>query len=59
MTYDPGYNADYCEEQQIWRLLQRYQAWNCLMGCSIQSNPKDNAKVEAGNVFVVLLSEIL
>ena len=45
----PGFTG-YCEEytlQQIWELLKRYKKWNCLMGCSIQSNPKDNHKVEA------------
>jgi hypothetical protein len=45
----PGFTG-YCEpysDKQIWDLLKRYKSWNCLLGCSIQSNPKDNQKVEA------------
>ncbi|KAJ1399835.1 hypothetical protein B484DRAFT_245813 [Ochromonadaceae sp. CCMP2298] len=32
---------------EIWRLLRQYKTWHSLMGCSIQSNPKEKHKVEA------------
>ena len=41
-----GFSEQYSPDE-VWELLCRYKAWNCLMGTSIQSNPKDNTKVEA------------
>lgn len=41
-----GYSEPYCPED-VWSLLVRYKGWNCLMGCSIQSNPQEKAKIEA------------
>lgn len=41
-----GYCEDYSDDE-VWKILERYKKWNCLLGCSIQSNPKDNQKVEA------------
>jgi calpain, invertebrate len=41
-----GYSEPWTEDQ-VWDLLVRYRRWGCLMGCSIQSNPKENHKVEA------------
>jgi hypothetical protein len=41
-----GYSEKY-EKDDIWKLLTQYKAWNSLMGCSIQSNPKEKSKVEA------------
>lgn len=41
-----GYSEPYSDED-IWLILQRYLSWNSLMGCSIQSNPKEKNKVEA------------
>lgn len=49
LVLKPGFTG-YCEQysdKQVWELLKRYKTWNCLLGCSIQSNPKDNQKVEA------------
>ena len=42
----PGYSES-LDKEEVWKLLQRYRSWNCLMGTSIQSNPKQNQKVEA------------
>ncbi len=41
-----GYSEPYTPEE-IWQMLRRYKDWKCLMGCSIQANPKETAKVEA------------
>lgn len=41
-----GYSEKY-EDDDIWKLLVQYKRWNSLMGCSIQSNPKEKHKVEA------------
>jgi hypothetical protein len=41
-----GYSEPYSDED-VWALLTRFKAWRCLMGCSIQSNPQEKAKVEA------------
>ena len=42
----PGYCVKY-EEEEMWELLVKYKKWNCLMGTSIQPNPKEAHKVEA------------
>jgi len=42
----PGYCVPY-EEEEMWSILTKYKAWNCLMGTSIQPNPKEAHKVEA------------
>ena len=42
----PGY-SDAMTKEDVWATLQRYRKWGCLMGTSIQSNPKENHKVEA------------
>lgn len=41
-----GYSEPYRPED-VWGMLVRYKSWNCLMGCSIQSNPQEKAKIEA------------
>lgn len=41
-----GYSEKY-QKDDIWKLLVQYKGWNSLMGCSIQSNPKDKQQVEA------------
>ncbi len=41
-----GYSESYSAEE-IWDMLKRYLSWKSLMGCSIQSNPKEKNKVEA------------
>eukprot|EP01038_Epipyxis_sp_PR26KG_P009214 gene9214-12425_t len=41
-----GYSEAFSDED-IWKLLNRYKKWKCLMGCSIQSNPKEGNKIEA------------
>ena len=42
----PGY-SDALNADEVWQLLERYKSWGCLMGTSIQSNPKDDRKVES------------
>lgn len=42
----PGYAEKYTDDQ-VWDMLLKYQKWKCLMGCSIQPDPKANVKVEA------------
>jgi hypothetical protein len=42
LGFSQSYSAD-----QLWELLTKYRYWNSLMGCSIQSNPKEKHKVEA------------
>lgn len=42
LGYSESYSAD-----EVWETLSRYTSWNCLMGCSIQSNPKEKNKIEA------------
>lgn len=41
-----GFSEPYTPDD-VWSLLHRYFKWNSLMGCSIQSNPKEKNKVEA------------
>ncbi|RYH31540.1 hypothetical protein EON65_02390, partial [archaeon] len=41
-----GFSEPYTPDD-VWSLLQRYFEWDSLMGCSIQSNPKEKNKVEA------------
>lgn len=41
-----GYSESYSPDE-IWTMLTRYFQWQCLLGCSIQSNPKEKNKVEA------------
>lgn len=41
-----GFSEKYTSEE-IWEIISRYLSWNSLMGCSIQSNPKEKNKVEA------------
>jgi hypothetical protein len=41
-----GYSDKY-DEDKVWKILEAYFKWNCLLGCSIQSNPKEKNKVEA------------
>lgn len=45
----PGYMgySDALTDSEVWDTLVRYRDWNCLMGCSIQSNPGSGQKVEA------------
>lgn len=42
----PGF-SDPLSKDDVWAMLERYQKWECLLGTSIQSNPKENHKVEA------------
>jgi len=42
----PGYSEKY-DANEVWSMLERYKSWGCLMGTSIQSNPKDDKKVES------------
>eukprot|EP01040_Poterioochromonas_malhamensis_P005074 gene5074-5439_t len=41
-----GYSEKYSDDE-IWTMLNKYGNWKCLMGCSIQPNPKEKNKVEA------------
>jgi hypothetical protein len=41
-----GFSEKY-EPDDVWSMLVQYRKWNCLMGCSIQPNSKENQKVEA------------
>ena len=45
-----GYSEKYSNDE-IWEMLKQYKEWNSLMGCSIQSNPKEKQKVEADAGF--------
>lgn len=49
-----GYSEEY-QPQEIWDMLCKYKERKSLMGCSIQSNPKEKAKVEgdAGNGLIM------
>jgi hypothetical protein len=40
-----GYCEDYSDEE-VKAMLRKYRDWNCLMGCSIQPDPKGTHKVE-------------
>jgi Ca2+-binding EF-hand superfamily protein len=40
-----GYSEPHTEES-VWNMLINYKNWNSLLGCSIQSNPKSQSKVE-------------
>lgn len=49
MVLKPGFTgySESLDKEEVWKMLWRYKQWNCLMGTSIQSNPKANQKVEA------------
>ncbi len=49
MVLKPGFTgySESLDKEEVWSMLTRYKDWNCLMGTSIQSNPKANQKVEA------------
>jgi calpain len=38
-----GFSKKY-DKEEIWGILQQYIDWGCLLGCSIQANPKDKEK---------------
>jgi hypothetical protein len=38
-----GFSKKY-DKEEIWGILQKYIEWGCLLGCSIQANPKDKDK---------------
>ncbi len=42
----PGFNENLTKEE-VWDLLLQYESWGCLMGTSIQSDPKQSHKIEA------------
>lgn len=41
----PGFTRNY-PSNEVWEMINKYQSWGCLMGCSIQSDPKAQHKVE-------------
>lgn len=38
-----GFSKKY-DKEEIWSILLQYIEWGCLLGCSIQANPKDKEK---------------
>ena len=49
MVLKPGFTgySENLNKEEVWSMLMRYKSWDCLMGTSIQSDPKANLKVEA------------
>ena len=58
ITLKPGFvgYSDKYEPNDVWNILLKYKQWNCLMGCSIQPNPKEASKVHDEEIICKLIA---